>query len=70
MPDEANLELIRFRESQGWTLEDAAARAGVSYKTISRAERGLSIGWRSKVKIADGYGRPIADFFEMERRAM
>jgi transcriptional regulator with XRE-family HTH domain len=65
--------LLQIREDEGHpdkpgkplTVEDAAARAGVKYRTWQRWEAGESIPYaRNLAAIADAFGFDVAEFYD------
>jgi transcriptional regulator with XRE-family HTH domain len=58
------LQLKRLREEQGWSIEDLAARSGVSRAMISKIERVESSPTATVLnKLAIGIGTPITTLF-------
>jgi transcriptional regulator with XRE-family HTH domain len=53
----AGERVVQLRDAKGWTQEDLAREAGVSYKTISRFENGRHEGRGDTIrKIAEALG--------------
>ena len=52
--------LASLRESQRLTVVDAAERAGISRRTLYRAERGLNPTLETVVRLLRAYGRVAA----------
>jgi transcriptional regulator with XRE-family HTH domain len=64
------LKLRLLRAERGLTIEEAAERAGVTWETISDAEKGRRHPHLpTLVKIANGYGVPVEELLEAERFA-
>ncbi|HYV17326.1 MAG TPA: helix-turn-helix transcriptional regulator [Conexibacter sp.] len=65
------LELLRSeRLNRGLTLKQAAARIGVSWKTLQRTEAGQSVPFpATALKIADFYGLRVTDIWPVRRPA-
>ena len=54
-----NLVTARYR--RGWTLRQAAAKAGLSWMTLHRAENGREITLTTALKAAAAYGVTLDD---------
>jgi transcriptional regulator with XRE-family HTH domain len=52
------------RKANGWTLEEAARRAGLEYQHIQKVESGtLNVTLVTLVRLAEGFGVPLSAFF-------
>jgi transcriptional regulator with XRE-family HTH domain len=62
--------LRRQRLDKGLTLREAAARIGINWKTLQRAEAGQSLPFpRTAKRIADFYGVKVTDLMATEEAA-
>ena len=65
MDESLALKLRVLRAERGWTLNQAAERAGVQPETISDAEHGKRRPYTPTLtKIAKGYGVPVEELLE------
>jgi hypothetical protein len=60
------LKLKQLRSEHGWTLKEAASRAGLSFSYLSEIEKGKKYPTPSKLlELADAYGAPFDDLVSL-----
>lgn len=63
MSSKKKQKLIDLREQNLWSKSELARQAGVSWKTVDKAEAGLSISRQSKLRIAKALEVPVDSLF-------
>ena len=59
-----NERVKKARMTKGWSRARLAREAGISDRTVERAEKGLPINELSQSKIAQALGMETGDLFE------
>ena len=63
-PVDLGARVRELRKAQGWTLEQAARRAGLARSTLSKIENGqMSPTYHALRKLAEGLGIPVPQLF-------
>jgi transcriptional regulator with XRE-family HTH domain len=60
------LRLKELRTARAWSMEQLAGRAGVTVKTIQRAERTGKVTTSTLIAIAEALEVPVGDLFAAE----
>ena len=60
------LRLKELRTARAWSMEQLAGRAGVTVKTIQRAERTGKVTTSTLIAIAEALDVPVGDLFAAE----
>jgi DNA-binding XRE family transcriptional regulator len=67
MADKRNEKLITARESKLWSKSDLARESGLAWRTVDRAELGLSIARKTELQIAKALNMKAEDLFGRTR---